>query len=236
MVGSEGADSILGLYGAGGLGREVMASIIDARDHGTLRGVPVNSRLVFVESDPSEGKIVNDVPVLSEDRFFAEREPEKLFNVAIADTDARERLAEVCLARGGQPVSLISRHAAIYGHNSIGAGAIVGAFAQLTTNVTVGRFFVCDRRAYVSHDCEIGNFVTFGPGASCNGSVSIQDHAYVGSNAVIKHGNSQKKLVIGERAVIGMGAVVLNDVEPGTVVVGNPARPIGLRSQLASVP
>lgn len=32
---------------------------------------------------------------------------------------------------------------------------------------------------------------------------------------------------VGDRAVIGAGSVVVHDIEAGTVVVGNPARPIG---------
>ena len=39
-------------------------------------------------------------------------------------------------------------------------------------------------------------------------------------------------VTIGEGAVVGAGAVVSRDVEPFTIVAGNPARPIGGRPQL----
>ena len=54
-----------------------------------------------------------------------------------------------------------------------------------------------------------------------NGNVTIGDHAYVGSGAIIRQGIS-----IGAGAVIGMGAVVTSDVPSGATVVGNPSKPL----------
>jgi len=45
--------------------------------------------------------------------------------------------------------------------------------------------------------------------------------ASIGAGATIRCGVS-----IGEWAMIGCGAVVLNDVKPYTTVVGNPAQPV----------
>ena len=53
---------------------------------------------------------------------------------------------------------------------------------------------------------------------TCEGIV-IKRGASVGAGAVVLPG-----VTIGERAMVGAGAVVTKDVEPGAVVVGNPAR------------
>jgi maltose O-acetyltransferase len=42
---------------------------------------------------------------------------------------------------------------------------------------------------------------------------------WIGANAVIRGG-----ITVGNRAVIGAGSIVTHDVQPGTVVAGNPAR------------
>ena len=70
----------------------------------------------------------------------------------------------------------------------------------------------------------IGDFVTFAPGVKCNGNVVVEDHAYIGTGAMIKQGLPGQPLVIGRGAVVGMGAVVTKSVPAGATVVGNPAR------------
>jgi|AGTN01.1.fsa_nt_gi Acetyltransferase (isoleucine patch superfamily) len=57
------------------------------------------------------------------------------------------------------------------------------------------------------------------------GEITIKRGAYIGMGAMILPG-----VTIGEKAIVGAGAVVTKDVAPGTVVVGVPARPIERRS------
>ena len=106
----------------------------------------------------------------------------------------------------------------------IGEGAILCPFVTLTSNIRIGRHFHANLYSHVEHDCIIGDFVTFAPGVKCNGNVVIEDHAYIGTGAILKQGTPDKPLVIGRGAVVGMGAVVTKDVPPGVTVVGNPAR------------
>jgi acetyltransferase-like isoleucine patch superfamily enzyme len=56
------------------------------------------------------------------------------------------------------------------------------------------------------------------------GDVVIGDRAWICFGAIILPG-----VTVGEGAVVGAGAVVTKDVEPYTIVAGNPARPVGKR-------
>ena len=58
------------------------------------------------------------------------------------------------------------------------------------------------------------------------GDVTIGDRVWIGYRAIILPG-----VKIGEGAVVGAGAVVTKDIEPFTIVAGNPARRIGERNR-----
>jgi acetyltransferase-like isoleucine patch superfamily enzyme len=103
---------------------------------------------------------------------------------------------------------------------------VLSPFVTLTSNIEIGRCFHANLYSYVEHDCRIGDFVTFAPAVRCNGNVHVHDHAYVGTGALLRQGTKERPLVVGEGAVVGMGAVVTRDVPPGATVVGNPARPL----------
>lgn len=51
--------------------------------------------------------------------------------------------------------------------------------------------------------------------------IIVEDDVWIGAGAIILNG-----VTIGKGAVIGAGSVVTKDIEPYTIVVGNPARKI----------
>jgi acetyltransferase-like isoleucine patch superfamily enzyme len=75
-------------------------------------------------------------------------------------------------------------------------------------------------KAVISHGCQIGDFVTIGALAGLAGDVTVESGAFIGMGAQIRHGG----ITIGRNAVVGMGAVVVEDVPEGATVFGNPAK------------
>ncbi|WP_417448871.1 acetyltransferase [Kordiimonas sp.] len=205
--------AVLGLYGAGGCARDIMPFV--------RRQFP--GKVYFIETNPEKTE-VNGLPLISEDAFFKLSARPLYFNVAINDSLVRESIAERCIARGATPVSLRERNATVYDNNTIATGAILNANTTVTSNVVIGKFFHANIYSYVTHDCVIGDYVTFGPRVGINGNVHIGDHAYIGAGATVKPGDAARPLRIGKGAVVGMGAVVTKDIDDGQTVVGNPAR------------
>lgn len=183
-----------------------------------LRAQYQQSKLVFID-DGKASDHVNGHDIVTWTDFLERQAGEKAISIAIAASRIRAALADKCAdadiplieARAGSVVQM--------DEVVIDEGACLSPFVTLTSNIRIGRCFHANLYSYVEHDCVIGDFVTFAPGAKVNGNVTIGDHAYIGSGAVIRQG-----INIGAGAIIGMGAVVTRDVPPGVTVVGNPAK------------
>lgn len=214
--------NIYAIVGAGGFGREVLPLVreqIGMFSQGEFR-------IVFVDDGCQENE-VNGVKVLTSEEYKAIDADEKFFSIAIGSSKSREKIATDMVLAGAKPFSVSSiGNSFVLDGNTIGEGSILCPFTIVTSNAKIGKHFQANIYAYVAHDCVIGDFVTFAPGVKCNGNVTIEDHAYIGTGAIIKQGTPERPIVIGEGAVVGMGAVVTKSVAPGTVVVGNPAKPL----------
>lgn len=207
------------VYGVSGFGRCVMPL---ARDQVRQVGES-DDQLVFIDDHPAAAE-VNGHRVLRFGEFFREAAPGSLVALAIADSTIRERLALRCHESSFRLWSIRAANVVELDEVTICEGAILCPFVALTANIQIGRCFHANMYSYVEHDCVIGDYVTFAPGVKCNGNVVIEDHAYIGTGAMLRQGKPGEPLVIGRGAVVGMGAVVTKSVAPGAVVVGNPAK------------
>ncbi|MCG7199126.1 acetyltransferase [Marinobacter pelagius] len=210
------ADVLVGIYGASGFGREVLPLVREQ-----LKGT--SAEFVFVD-DGDVPSSLNGYPIIRYDDFLDRDAQEKRVVFAIANSAIREKLAEKCALDNIPSLSVKADNAVILEEVSMGEGSILCHFTQLTSNIRIGKYFHANIYSYVAHDCVIGDYVTFAPAVRCNGNIVIEDHAYIGTGAVLKQGTPEKPLVIGKGAVVGMGAVVTKDVPTGVTVVGNPAR------------
>lgn len=124
----------------------------------------------------------------------------------------------------------------------IGDGTRIGSFVEIQKNARVGRnckisshSFVCEG-VIIEDEVFIGHGVTFindkvPRATNAQGKLQTDDDwqpiptivkraASIGSGATILCG-----VTIGERAIVGAGAVVTKDVPADTTVIGNPASP-----------
>ena len=120
----------------------------------------------------------------------------------------------------------------------LGAGTRVGSFTYIDTGVKIGARCSIQSRVYIPRGVTIEDEVFLGPACTFTNdknpianpsswepsSTVVRRGASIGANATILSG-----LEIGEKALVGAGSVVTQDVPPNVVVVGNPARQIRFR-------
>ncbi len=143
----------------------------------------------------------------------------------------------------------------VSGKARIGQGTKVWINVQIREDARIGENCILSKDVYVDHAVTIGNNVKVQNGVSVYNGVTIEDDVFVGPHAVftndyfpraqnpnwkvvptlIKKGASIGANVtiicgntIGEYAMVGAGSVVKNDVAPYALVVGNPAKRIGV--------
>ncbi|HEX6939992.1 MAG TPA: 2,3,4,5-tetrahydropyridine-2,6-dicarboxylate N-acetyltransferase [Longimicrobiales bacterium] len=97
----------------------------------------------------------------------------------------------------------------------VNIGAVIGDGTMIDMNAVVGA------RALVGNDCHIGAGAVLAgvlepPSAA---PVVIEDGVLVGANAVVLEGCR-----VGRGSVVAAGAVVVEDIPPGVVAAGQPAR------------
>ncbi|ATZ68621.1 acetyltransferase [Acinetobacter junii] len=213
------SSAIYAIYGASGCGRSLMPV---ARQQ--LQRLGVLAEIYFIDDGLQEQQVVNGHIALNYQSFKSLAAAQKFVLIAIANSKIREKLATQLIKDGLQLWTVQADNVVIMDNIEMAEGAALSPFVSITSNIKIGKCFHANLYSYVEHDCVIGDYVTFAPGVKCNGNIHIEDHAYIGTGAVIKQGTPDKPLVIGKGAVVGMGAVVTKSVPAGVTVVGNPAR------------
>ncbi|KAB0625202.1 acetyltransferase [Acinetobacter gandensis] len=212
-------ETLYAIYGASGCGRSLMPV---AREHLARTGIQAD--IYFIDDNLAEPTVINGHQAISYEMFKVLKSSRKSVLIAIANSKVREKLANKLDQDEIELWSVQANNTIIMDGAIIAAGAALSPFVTVTSNIQIGKCFHANLYSYVEHDCIIGDYVTFAPGVKCNGNIHIEDHAYIGTGAVIKQGTPDKPLVIGKGAVVGMGAVVTKSVPAGVTVVGNPAR------------
>jgi sugar O-acyltransferase (sialic acid O-acetyltransferase NeuD family) len=142
------------------------------------------------------------------------------FHIAIGAIEARARLHAEAGAAGGHPRTVRHPSAQVSRFAEIAGGAFVAALSVVGPSARIGRGVIVNHGAVVDHDCEVGDFTHLAPNSSLGGGVKVGERCLIGAGAVVLPG-----LRIGDGVTIGAGAVVTRDVAPHQTWTGVPAAP-----------
>lgn len=117
----------------------------------------------------------------------------------------------------------IGNNVSIWGGTTVDYGAKIGNNVKIHTNCYVAQYTTVEDGVFMAPGVIIGNDphpgCEYGHECMKQYAAKIKKGAQIGLNVTILPG-----VTIGERSLIGAGAVVAKDVPAGSVVVGNPGR------------
>jgi acetyltransferase-like isoleucine patch superfamily enzyme len=163
-------------------------------------------------------------------------------------TARREDLPPAELGDG----TVVSTGSIVFAGTRIGARVIVGDQACIRERVTLGDDVVVGRGSLIENDTTVGAMTKIQADAYITAHSTLEEHVFVAPRVVTTNDNFMGRterrhelmkgptirrgarigggailcpgVEIGEEAFVGAGAVVVDDVPPRTLVVGNPAR------------
>lgn len=205
---------ILGIYGSGGLGREVLdlAQGINAL-------LAKWEKIVFID-DFKQESTVNGAEVFAFDKFKANFSGDNAkIVIAVGEPKVRQALREKITASGYGLQSLVHATAFIGAETQIEDGAIIQFGCFVSCNVKIGANAFMQFNSSVGHDSIIGGDAVISPYVAISGTCTIGERAYIGVSVPVRENTS-----IGADSIIGMGSAVLHDIPENVIAFGYPAR------------
>lgn len=121
----------------------------------------------------------------------------------IQSPDPRIRLFDLLTSRGFKLPSIVSPHAHVSRHATVGAGSIVMHGAIINAGARVGQNCIINSHALIEHDAIIGDHCHLSTGVCVNGDVQVGMGSFIGSGSVLREG-----IQLGERCLVSMGLAV----------------------------
>lgn len=144
------------------------------------------------------------------------------FILTMGDMDIKESVSQKILAKGGLTPTLIHPNASISKFAKISdCGALITSHCEIHSDAIINEGCVLWPQVIIEHNTMLANYVFCGPKAYVGAYINVGRKAFIGQCSVCISGKVGN---IGEKAIIGAGAVVTKEIFPNTVVCGNPSR------------
>ncbi len=208
------SDKVLGIWGAGGLGREVLelAKIINDRDKRW-------DGFVFIVDGAAVSE-VNGVKVIEYE------DAKKKFDgleviIGIGEPAVREEKFNLLKNDGIATPSLIHPDVYVPDTVKIGEGTVIQYGCFISSDISIGDNVFVQPQCNIGHDDELADGCIISGFGNLAGNVSIGKYTYIGLSVAIK-----ERVNIGNYSIVGMGSIVYKDIPDEMIALGNPARPI----------
>ena len=178
--------------------------------------------LGYVSPVPSED-LHPQLAYLGSDDILEAYKPEEVNLVMgigfVVGSDLRERLYRQYRKRGFRFKTLIHESAVVALDAELKEGAQVMAGAGVQARAVIGENVLVNTRASVDHDTIVESHAAIMPGATICGGVKIGEGCFIGAGATVV-----QQVFLGNRSVLGAGALALKNLPEGSYAYGAPAK------------
>lgn len=205
----------LGVFGAGGMGREVVQLATELKQWDEVFFV-LDEEYIPADREISGYRVFSIDDICSE---FSKAEVELV--VAVGEPETRKRVYQSIIEKDIRLGRVIDPSVKLHEDTVLGNGVILLRGCILSANVTIGDNSALSFGVILGHDNQVKEHVYLAPGVKTGGFVVWDTCSFGGLSASVCQG-----VKIGENTIVGQGAVVLKDVGRTQTVVGNPAKSI----------
>ena len=204
------------IIGAGGVGREtslIIQQINELKSTWNLIG--------FIDDDVNSwGNVINGYPVIGGMDSLEKLSLDTYVVVAIANYKVKKKIVNKINNRF-KFATIVHPRVWIHDYMTLGEGTIIYEGAILTTNIEVGNHVIISPKCGIGHDSIIQHYVSLLWNVNVSGNDIIEEGVMMGSGSTVIQGKR-----IGKGSTIGAGAVVIDNIDSYSTVVGVPAKVI----------
>lgn len=186
----------------------------------------------FIDDDSRfSGSVVNGIPVIGTMNELSELIIQYRIEAAYCPIgDNRKRVKFLDKARNLNLAipNYIHPSVMISPNVKIGKGVYILLGSMIMPHTVISDYTMISMNVKIAHHSLLdkGNFLSMG--VCVGASIHMKPYVYVGIGAVIVTGIHE----VGSDSLVGAGAIVIRDVDDGSVVAGNPARVLRTKDKI----
>ena len=207
----------IAIYGSGGAGKEVFDLLQE-----TPKERKKWEEIVFIDDTVPSGEYWSCRRFTFEDLQKVMTPEEVRVVIAVGEPKFRELLYNRVKSAGYSLTTPLLHRLAFASESAVlGEGVVLKDGVRVSAETIMGENTFVNHRTMIGHNCVIGKHCQISANVMIAGSVTIGDTIFAGVSCCIRDHTT-----VGEHSILSMGSVVLKDVRPYKIVLGNPAREI----------
>lgn len=205
----------IAIYGAGGLGREVLCAI-----NSINQKTGIYNFIGFLDDGLPVGTKVEEYEVLGGMDYLNNFNNPLSVVIAIGHSTLIEKIIGQITNEQVDFPNIIAPDVLFMDCSKvmIGRGNVITFRSLVSLNVLIGNFNIMNVDVYLGHDSSIGDFNVMNSSVRISGNANIGNSNFFGVSSVVLQGKK-----IGNQTTIGANSVIIKNTKDNNLYLGNPA-------------